>query len=94
LEADADKTVLSRFHILRNPPSHTFLPENRTPYCLDCGIALLDDPTILFLNHVTVPNKLFGAEAQAMWAVAYFDDNIELPLTEQRDRNSVACSLV
>jgi hypothetical protein len=70
LEADADKTVLSRFHILCNPPSHTLLPENRTSYRLYRGIAPLDDPTILFLNHVTVSNKLFGAEAQAMWAVA------------------------
>ena len=44
LEADADKTVLSRFHILCNPPSHTLLPENRTSYRLYRGIAPLDRP--------------------------------------------------
>ena len=86
LVADADKTICNRFHILRNPPPHPHVEEDRTPYRLYRTIAPLHDDSIVFINHVTVGNKLFGAEAQAMWAVAYFDGNIKVPLdVKERD---------
>jgi dimethylaniline monooxygenase (N-oxide forming) len=86
LVADADKTITNRFHILRRPPPHTYIESPSTPYHLYRGMAPLQDDTILFMNHVVVANKLLGAEAQAMWAVAYFDRNIEV-LLDAKERN-------
>ena len=84
--SDADKTICNQFHILRDPPPHPHIEESRTPYKLYRGMAPLHDKSILFINHVTVANKLFGAEGQAMWAVAYFDGLIEVSLDgRQRD---------
>ncbi|KAF2831604.1 hypothetical protein CC86DRAFT_402116 [Ophiobolus disseminans] len=86
LVADADKIICNWFHMLRNPPPHPHVDENRTPYRMYRTIAPLSDDSIVFINHVTVGNKLFGAEAQAMWAVAYFDGNIKVPTdVKQRD---------
>jgi dimethylaniline monooxygenase (N-oxide forming) len=86
LVAAADKIVYNRFHILRKPPLHPHLEETRSPYRLYRGMAPLNDDTILFMNHVVVANKLFGAEGQAMWAVAYFDGNIKVPVSA-KERN-------
>jgi dimethylaniline monooxygenase (N-oxide forming) len=83
----ADKQILSRFMILRDPPPHTHLGESRTPYRLYNGIASLTDPSIVFLNHVTFANKTAGAEIQAMWATAYFDGNVVIPPISERERN-------
>jgi dimethylaniline monooxygenase (N-oxide forming) len=80
LIASADKAIINRFHILRNPPPHPHIESQSTPYRLYRGMAPLHDDSILFLNHIIVANKLFGAEAQAMWAVAWFDKDIRVPL--------------
>jgi hypothetical protein len=86
LVADADKAMLHRFPILRHPPPHTHIESTQTPYNLYRGMAPLHDNSILFMNHITLGNKLFGAEAQAMWAVAYFDGNVQAPLEiKERD---------
>ncbi|KAF2708716.1 flavin-binding monooxygenase-like protein-like protein [Pleomassaria siparia CBS 279.74] len=87
LVQDADKSMLDKYIILGSPPPHSQLPESRTPYRLYRGMAPLKDDSILFMNHVTVSNKLFGAEVQAMWAVAYFDGKISLPSVEDRERD-------
>lgn len=83
LVADADKGVCDQFHLLKDPPRHPYIEEHQTPYRLYRGMAPLHDASILFMNHVVVANKLFGAEAQAMWAVAYFDGQIGAPLAER-----------
>ena len=49
----------------------------------------VNDDSILFLNHITTSNKLLAAEAQAMWAVAYFDRQINVPPKECME-NSIA----
>lgn len=67
---DADEAVLKTFLILQHPPPHPRKLQSSTPYRLYRGMAPLKDNTIIFLNHVTVANKLFAAEAQAMWAAA------------------------
>jgi len=86
LVEEEDSKVLEKFVILRNPPPHSHVNETLTPYRLYKGMAPLDDDSILFMNHITLANKLFGAEAQAMWAVAYFDHKIDLPSVEERER--------
>jgi dimethylaniline monooxygenase (N-oxide forming) len=83
LVADADKTVCRRFHILRKSPPHVHIEEQRTPYRLYRTISPLSDDSIVFMNHATFGNKLLAAEAQAMWAVAHFDGNINVPLHEK-----------
>jgi hypothetical protein len=87
LVADADKTICNRFHILRKPPPHPHVEESRTPYRLYRGMAPLHDSSILFMNHVTIANKIFGAEAQAIWAVAYFDSNFRVPTEAEREQD-------
>jgi dimethylaniline monooxygenase (N-oxide forming) len=87
LVASGDRDILSRFLILQDPPKHTHLAESRTPFRLYRGMAPLTDPSILFLNHVTFVNKTFGAEVQAMWAVAYFDGNVDIPSLAERERD-------
>ncbi|KAH7087175.1 flavin-binding monooxygenase-like protein-like protein [Paraphoma chrysanthemicola] len=86
LVADADKAMLKRFPILRHPPPQTHIESAQTPYNLYCGMVPLHDNSILFMGHITLGNKLFGAEAQAMWAVAYFDGIVQAPV-EIRERD-------
>lgn len=76
---DADHEVCSRFPLLANPPEHPHRYIGTTPYRLYQGMAPLDDDTILFMNHITTGNKFLAAEVQAIWAVAYFNKQIETP---------------
>lgn len=87
LVAEADEDVVKRFRMLRNPPKHHHIYEQRTPYRLYQTMAPLNDDTILFMNFVTAGAKLFSAEAQAIWAVAYWDKKIELPPVEAREKD-------
>ncbi|MBK5654134.1 MAG: hypothetical protein I4N50_20955, partial [Rhizobium sp.] len=66
LIADADETVCNQFHILKNPPSHVHIEEDRTPYHLYRAIAPLNDDSIVFIDYATFANKLLAAEIQAM----------------------------
>lgn len=84
--ADADDIICNRFHILKSPPVHVHIEEDRTPYHLYRNIAPLTDDSIVFINHATFANKLLAAEVQAMWAVAYFDGNINVP-REAKERD-------
>lgn len=82
---EADERVLRKFVILRNPPHHPHKLESKTPYRLYRGMAPISDDSIVFINHINIANKLFGAEAQAMWAVAWFDGNINVPEVQERE---------
>ncbi|KAF7512753.1 hypothetical protein GJ744_000320 [Endocarpon pusillum] len=86
LTLEADEKVTKKFLLLANPPAHPHKHVQTTPYRLYNNIAPLNDDSILFMNHVTAGNKLFAAEAQAIWAVAYFDKNIVLPSIEEREK--------
>ena len=86
LVLDADEMVMKRFPILANPPPHHHVYAPQTPFRLDRGIAPLTDDTIAFMNFVTAGNKLFCAEVQAMWAVAFLDKAIALPSLEEREK--------
>jgi hypothetical protein len=88
---DADATILKKYTILTQPPRHPHKQQDCTPYKLYRGMAPLNDDSILFLNHINIANKLFGAEAQAMWAVAFFDGNIALPSIQERRKAVAKC---
>jgi dimethylaniline monooxygenase (N-oxide forming) len=83
---EADEKVTKKFLLLANPPDHPHKNIQTTPYRLYNSMSPLNDNSILFMNHVTAGNKLFAAEAQAMWAVAYFDGNITLPSLEEQEK--------
>ncbi|KAF2117286.1 putative dimethylaniline monooxygenase [Lophiotrema nucula] len=87
LVGDADEQVLRRFIMLRNPPNYHHVYRDLTPYRLYHTMAPLHDDSILFMNHVVAGAKLFAAEAQAIWAVAYWDKEIKLPSIEERERD-------
>jgi dimethylaniline monooxygenase (N-oxide forming) len=83
----ADAQVLKRFIMLRNPPAHYRKPEHRTPYRLYHTLAPVHDDSILFMNHVVAGAKLYAAEAQAIWAVAYWDKAFTLPSVAEREKD-------
>ncbi|KAK8102081.1 flavin-binding monooxygenase-like protein-like protein, partial [Apiospora sp. TS-2023a] len=85
LVGEADAEVLRRFVMLRHPPEHHHIYETRTPYRLYHTMAPLHDDSILFLNHIVAGAKLFAAEAQAIWAVAYWDKAFPLPSLAERE---------
>lgn len=88
LVGKADEEILKRFVMLRTPPKHYYhKPETRTPYRLYHTMAPVHDDSILFMNHVVVGTKLFAAEAQAIWAVAYWDKTFTLPSVEEREND-------
>ncbi|KAF2690950.1 flavin-binding monooxygenase-like protein-like protein [Lentithecium fluviatile CBS 122367] len=79
LDTEADKIITSTYPLLANPPAHSKSYLSSTPYRLYRGMLPLQDDSILMMNHIKTGNKIFAAEIQAMWAVAYFDGNIKLP---------------
>lgn len=83
----ADKQVLRRFVMLRNPPKQCHGYETRTPYRLYRTMAPVNDDSILFMNHIVAGAKLFAAEAQAIWAVAYWDKAFQLPSVAEREKD-------
>lgn len=47
----------------------------------------INDDSITFINYVVAGEKLFTAEAQAIWAVAYWDKAFKLPSAEEREKD-------
>lgn len=47
----------------------------------------MHNPSILFLNHVSTGNKIFVADVQAMWAAAYFSNEITLPSPAEMEKS-------
>ncbi|KAK7972510.1 hypothetical protein PG988_006644 [Apiospora saccharicola] len=85
LVGEADEEVLRRFVMLRDPPEHYHIYETRTPYRLYHTMTPLHDDSILFMNHIVAGAKLFVAEAQAIWAVAYWDKAFQVPSLAERE---------
>ncbi|KAL6714953.1 hypothetical protein ACLMJK_007213 [Lecanora helva] len=84
----ADRSILEQYPILGDPPDHCkqIGRSNLTPARLYNGIAPLRDGTILFLGRARVSNNFLGAEAQAIWATAYWDKHVIIPPFEQAQR--------
>ena len=87
LVGKADEQVLERFVMLRNPPKHYHRYENWTLYQLYHTMVPVHDDSILFMNHIVAGAKLFAAEAQALWAVAYWDKAFKLPSVAEREKD-------
>ena len=88
LEAAADEQILRDFPILADPPASCKKASNGglTPARLYQGIASINDRSIVFLGRVRVALNFRTAEAQAVWATAYWDRHISLPALEQMRR--------
>ncbi|PVH98330.1 flavin-binding monooxygenase-like protein-like protein [Periconia macrospinosa] len=84
---EADQNICTKFPLLANPPKHPHQKASTTPYRLYQGMAPIDDSSILFLNHLITGNMLLCAEAQSLWAVAYFDKTITLPSKEDMEKH-------
>ena len=88
LMESADQQILKQYPILARPP-----PERKpiggtslTPARLYHGIAPLTDTSIIFLGRARMSNNFRGAEAQAIWATAYWDGHVTIPTFEQAQR--------
>ena len=77
----ADREILIKFPILSQPPSNCkpVGNTNLTAARLYHGMASLTDPSVIFLGRARMSNNFRGAEAQAIWATAYWDGHITLP---------------
>lgn len=85
LMAAADKHILKQFPVLGTPPS-TCKPSSNastTPARLYNGIASLTDPSVVFLGRARISNNFRGAEAQAIWATAFWDGLVKIPSPRQ-----------
>ncbi|KAI4124944.1 MAG: hypothetical protein LQ338_004549 [Usnochroma carphineum] len=82
LEA-ADKQVAARFPQLAEPPAFFERGLNIKPIRLYNCMVPLSDNSILFLGNIYLSNAFRTAEAQAVWATAYLDNNVALPPSEQ-----------
>ena len=78
LEA-ADQRITSAFPIFKHPPTRKKPDIDTTTSRLYNGIAPLTDSSIVFLGHLHLSNSFRTAEAQAIWATAYFDGSFKLP---------------
>ncbi len=84
----ADRQILQQYPILGRPPPDCkpIGGAGLTPARLYNGIASLTDSSILFLGRARMSNNFRGAEAQAIWATAYFDGNVTIPPLKQAKR--------
>ena len=84
----ADREIVNQYPILAQPPPG-FKPGTYdfcTPARLYNGMAALTDSSIVFLGRARVSNNFRVAEAQAIWATAYWDGHVKLPPFEQAQR--------
>ena len=85
----ADQQILQEYPILASPPpdyNSVVGGAHLTPARLYHGIASLTDSSVIFLGRARVSNNFLGAEAQAIWATAYWDGHVTLPPFKQAQR--------
>jgi hypothetical protein len=94
LEADADAKVLATFPQLATPPAVFLKPATKTPYRLYRHLVPLcesgnasKDRSIVFIGQVVVGNYFPVVECQSIWATAYLDGKLDLPSTEEQEKN-------
>lgn len=90
LSRGAEQEVLSKFPILKRPPRYKEHEVLTTPIRLYNCIAPLEDRSIVFLGRAHLSNSFRTSEAQAIWATAFFDGNVQMPPMEQA-RHDIAC---
>ena len=82
LEDLKDTEILSRFPTLAHPPAYRKSKPTHTPFRLHRAMVPLDDisdHSVVFLGKMVVGNNFRAAEVQALWAVAYLDENLHDP---------------
>ena len=81
----ADDEITKQYPILAQPPPncHPKYDAHLTPARLYQGIAPLTDSSIVFLGRCRQSNNFLSAEAQAMWATAYWDGHVTVPPYQQ-----------
>ena len=79
----ADQQVLTRFPLLKYPPAHKKTEVETTTLRLYNCMVPLEDDSIVFLGRAHLSNSFRAAEAQAIWATAFFDGSITLPPLDQ-----------
>ena len=84
----ADLEIMKQYPILASPPPDCkpIGAPKMTPARLYQGIASLADSSIVFLGRARLSNNFLGAEAQAIWATAYWDGYVRIPPFEQAQR--------
>ena len=84
----ADEHILEDYPILANPPTgcKPIGGNELTAARLYNGMASLTDKSVVFLGRARMSNNFLGAEAQAVWATAYWDGHIIFPEPEQARR--------
>ncbi len=84
----ADRQILKQYPILARPPPNCkpVSGASLTPARLYHGIACLTDTSIVFLGRARLSNNFRGAEAQAIWATAYWDEHVTIPPFKQAQR--------
>ncbi|KAL8765424.1 MAG: hypothetical protein Q9209_007492 [Squamulea sp. 1 TL-2023] len=86
-ELEADLKIVAEFPMLAEAPKHFHLSPETTPYRLYKGIAPLGDTSIAFVGFTSVASYFRGVECQAIWATAYLDGKLALPVLEvQKER--------
>lgn len=89
LSQQADADILQTFPILGHPPPDAKPVggvTNLTPVRLYQGMAPLSDSSILFLGRERISNNFRAADAQAIWATAYWDGHVTLPPLDEARR--------
>ena len=84
----ADRRIISDFPFLEQSPAYqrSFSSTTTSSSRLYNCIAPLNDSSIVFLGRGHLSNSFRVAEAQAIWATAYFDGSISLPPPKQAER--------
>ena len=84
----ADRQILQQYPVLARPPPgcKPIGGASLTPARLYHGIASLTDTSIIFLGRARMSNNFRGAEAQAIWATAYWDEHVSIPPLKQAQR--------
>ncbi|TGO28034.1 hypothetical protein BPAE_0033g00360 [Botrytis paeoniae] len=94
---NATQEILTSFPKLRNPPGPTHTQDQHktnqavptTPtrlYNLLAPLNDLENPSLVFLSHIHLSNAFRLAEAQAIWATAYFSSHLTLPGLQEARR--------
>lgn len=76
-----DQMILDRFPLLVDPPICKGARYSHTPFRLYKAMVprtTQESRSVIFLGKMVVGNNFLAAEVQALWAVAYFDGNLEL----------------
>ena len=84
----ADHQIVAQYPILACPPPgcKPVADADLTPARLYQGVASLTDDSIVFLGRAKMSNNFRRAEAQAIWATAYWDGYIKLPPSQEAQR--------